>query len=118
MKPLATNRLMLTWLCFQPADASVSIKQKLAYIAVISIAFGVKVAYFFEYWVYFLEFVSVDLEESLYAIYEISGNSGVVFMTVIVLFQRYKMSSLLKGLGRIYDERKKFLLRSQTIFSI
>lgn len=106
MKPLATNQMMLTWLCFLPAEAAVSIQQKLAYLMAFLITFGVIVACFIGCWANLLKFLQIDLEKALYAVYEVSAGFGVIFMTLAALFQRYKMNSFFKGLQMIYDERK------------
>lgn len=92
MKPLTTNQLMLTWLCFLPAKTTVSIQQKLAYLMAFLITFGVTVVCFFGCWAYLLKFLPIYLEEALYAVYEVSAGFGVIFMTLTALFQRYKMN--------------------------
>lgn len=109
MKPLSTNRLMLTWLFFLPAETTVSIQQKLSYLLVFLIVFEVTVTYYIGYWAYLLKHLPIDLEEALYAVYEVSVAFGVIFITVAAPFERYKMNLIFEGLEIIYDERKNHI---------
>lgn len=63
-------------------------------------------ANFFGFWAYSLKYLSIDLEEALYGVYEFSAGFGVIFMTITALFQRRKMKSFISELETIYDERK------------
>lgn len=103
MKPLATNRQMLTWLCLLPAESTVTIRKKNQYIATISITFGLLVSCVLTY---FLKFGSMDLKEALYAVCEMSACFNVILMTVAALYKRHRMTSFFEGLDIIYDQRK------------
>lgn len=56
--------------------------------------------------IYFWNNVRLDLEPSLYALFQTIGTSGVTYMCIVAFFMRHKITALLGTLSTIYDTRK------------
>lgn len=106
MKPLVTNQQVLTWLCICKNETS-SRMEKLAHIS-----FSVFVSVFL-FWgdlsslMFFIKFATVDLEESLYALFQVAGLSGMVYLIFVVPFSRHAIAATFDSLSKIYDASKQ-----------
>lgn len=110
MKPLATNQRVLIWFCVCP-DESSSNRQKLAHIAFTT---AVVVSIFFCYIPsieFFVKFVSIDLKDSLYALFQVSALSYAIYTVIFVYFSRQKFIAIFENLSKIYNECKAYFDR-------
>lgn len=106
MKPLLMNQRVLTWLCMLPMDEASTKTEKLGCIA---FAIGVTLIIysgFLASLIFFLKFVSSDLEESLYALFQVVGMFSTANAIVVAILMRHKIPSIFTNLSKIYDERK------------
>lgn len=74
MKPLATNQYMLSWISVLPAEKSTIKWKKVAFkifplFLIVSNLAGAVASIAF-----FVKYITIDLEESLYALFQIAGN--------------------------------------------
>lgn len=69
----------------------------------------------FEYCILFYN-ISIDLEESLYALFQISAFSGLTYMCIVAFLLRNEITVFLGTLSQIYDARKKLYI-SDNFFS-
>lgn len=103
MKPLATTRQVLTWLCIFQPDNSVGNMKKLLYTVFSLGLFGFLVCQVISSACFFLRFVAVDMETSLYAIYPICSWTSASYVFVVAYISRHKISSLFTELTAIFD---------------
>lgn len=106
MKPLATTQVMLMWACVCPPTEVSHKWQK-----TISIAFSVIVG-LLELWIVtacaflFLSYVSVDLEASLYPLFQMFGHTVAFYGFLYIISARTKIANLFKKLAVIYNKCK------------
>lgn len=81
--------------------------------AIILIAFSALIASL----VFFLKRVSYDLNESLYALFQIIGMSSVLYMFMVMLFLRHKMHTIFEILADIYEACKKCFIHQTRQFN-
>lgn len=107
MLPLPTNQRVLTWLCIRPMNTDENRWKKLFYI-MFSITFvSMDLTGLFSSVAFFLINISTDLEESLYALFQISAFSGLTYMCIVAFLLRNEITAFLGTLSQIYDARKK-----------
>lgn len=106
MKPLETNKKVLTWLSICPLDKNANWNQKLVRIAFSFVFIGNQVVAFAGSLTFFLKYVSVDLEQCLYALFQLAAEVSVMYMLTIAFVQRYKITALFDNLSKIYDASK------------
>lgn len=109
MKPLLTNQKVLMWLCIYPVNENASKFVKLARVAftflvIITELFGLIASV-----VFFMKFFSVDLEKSLYTIFQIVALISNLYMFVVLCGYRYKIIDVFKHLTEIYNASKILL---------
>lgn len=110
MKPLATNRRILTWLCVCPFDRDTSIVEKMFFIILTLFLFALVSSALVSSIVFFANNVSVDIESSLYALVEIAAYSGLLYMLMVVFILRKRINRFLGTLETIYDESELKLM--------
>lgn len=103
---LETNQRVLTWLCMHPPDESATAWKRMAYIIAALIIFAVLLSATIAHIVYFLKFVSTDLEGSLVALMIIDGMIGFVYSFVTAFNLRYKIQTIFENLTSIYEASK------------
>lgn len=102
MNPLVTNKKVLTWLCLCPAEKSTKWSWKLIYAIFALTIFTGNLCAFVVSVVYFMQFVSTDLEGCLYALYQIGAFSALIYMTMTAFYLRHEISALFESLSEIY----------------
>lgn len=55
---------------------------------------------------FFVKFVSIVLEESLYALFQISTLSGILYSMIVVFNSRHEVKTIFDKLSTIYDDRE------------
>lgn len=56
--------------------------------------------------VFFLTFISIDLELSLFALYEIFGILSMMYVFIAAFLSRHKINDIFEGLQQIYRASK------------
>lgn len=109
MRPLSTNQRMLKWLCVCPLEARDSQWMKPLCIIFSLITFAAVAGCVLSSIVFFSTNISTDLEESLYALFQISAFSGVAYMAIVAFIERNKITAFLETLTKIYNTRKRII---------
>lgn len=102
MKPLPTNQQMLTWF-FLLHNKNSSIWMKMGYIGFSLINFGLLLCHVIASVVFASKFVSIDLERSLYAIYQFFCWTPIIYMFLVALHSRHKITAFIDELSKIYN---------------
>lgn len=102
MEPLATTQ-KVGKLCFLFADVDNGIYNKIASILLTVIIFLAEVCGFVAALVFFLKYMSSDLEMSLSGLIPLIGHLTGIYSIIFVLFSRYQIKNLLKELSTIYE---------------
>lgn len=111
--PLKTNRRVLTWLCMCPANEATEKWKKIAYTSLSITAVLLIVCAFLASVAYFGKFASTDLEEALYALFQIIGAVSLLFAIKIAYFSRNKIDAIFENLTKIYRKSEnRFELHS------
>lgn len=110
---------VLCWLHLCPSEEDTANKwQKSASIALYSLVLITFLSYVATSLTYFATFSSTDLEQSLYALLQVTAFIGLAYIQVIALFSRYKLRSMFQELSNIYSTRKYLLKQSTNIFEM
>lgn len=110
MKVLATTQQVLTLLCICPIDDSTKKWKKLFYIVFSITVLSILLTQIVASTVFMIKYLSVDLERTLYAVYQIFGWLPIFYSFIIALFLRREISALFIGLSGIYNECNVFEL--------
>lgn len=105
MKPLATNRQALTWLCICSFDQN-AIRKKTIAIILTLIFFILGICYFVSTIDFFVKNVSIDIKKSLYAVFQLFASASLVFMWIAALISRKGINQILESLDTIHEESK------------
>lgn len=103
---LKTTQTVLMWLCIAPANKTTSKWKKSAHLAFnVGVFFG-NLAFLLSVTKFLITFISIDLEGSLYALFQIAAIcSGIYGMTIAFLLRR-KYAAMIETILQLYDERK------------
>lgn len=104
MKPLVTNKNVLTWLCILPAQEQTNKRMKLIYIA---FTFTLSITCFCglaSSLAFMMEYLSTNLENCLYALFQVAADASAFYMVMVALFLRHKMAALFDNLSEIYNK--------------
>lgn len=104
MIPLKTNQHVLKWLCVCETDNTVSKWKKLAHISFTVLIFMSNIILIPTSIAYLLNFISVDLEQSLYALFQLSGMCGITYMMIVAFILRHEINDLFGTLTDIYHD--------------
>lgn len=106
MKPLVTIERALVWLCLCSPDKATS-KWKMLVCAFLGlITFTSTLSDMLASVAFMLKFISIDMEESLYALFQIFGFGSITYAIIVTFFQRHRMRDLFRGLSKIYSASK------------
>lgn len=106
IKPMATIRKMMKSHCFFPAEDGDSKWEKLTYITLAFLSALSTFAAFLSSVLAFLEMVTVDLEQALYAFMQFCGSFTAVNMIINGFIYRRQVAVTFAKLQEIYDECK------------
>lgn len=106
IKPLRTTQQVLIWYCI---CTKVSKKRHIIFSVVCLLA---NMNAVLASVTFFLNFVSVNLELSLYALFQISAYSNVVYSYIIAFILRNRVPAIFDGLAAIYHQCKTIALLS------
>lgn len=105
MRPLSTNRQVLTWLCIYPVDGE-NPGRKPLYLIISAISLITITSVLLSSAVFFFNNYSNDLKVSINAIYQMAAFFGVTYMYVNAIFMRKMFTKFLRTLEKIYEKRK------------
>lgn len=104
MKPLQTPQKIFVLFCVYPAD---EVGWKKLACGIFTMALIVSnICGFLSSAVFFLNYVSVDLEISLYALFTVFGFLISIYADVFVFFSRHKIYNVFTKLSDIYETSK------------
>lgn len=106
MMPLETNRRILILFCLYPFDKNTRPHLKLLYTIFSLSIFLINVCALVSSTVFFFKFLSINLEESFYSLFQITGIFGVICLVINAYFSRNKILEIFNGLTDIYDACK------------
>lgn len=105
VKPMAINKRVLIWLCMYPVDNPTNTRTKLFYVIFSFFIFASILSGFLSALTFFLKFVTINLEESLYAFFQVVACfSGIYMMIITILLLRSKMGEIFDEFFKIYDK--------------
>lgn len=106
MKPLATNRRVLTWFCVCPFDRNTSVQKKTFFAILSSALFIIGITKLVSSIIFFAKNISIDLEGCLYAVFQVAAYSGLLYSWMIAFILRKKIEHALETLEAICEESR------------
>ena len=106
MKALIINERLLVWLYFCSDDKIHSKWKRLARIVFSFTVFFVSTSCFPTSLAYVLKFLHINLEESLFALFQVATSTGCIYFSIHAFLFRHRFARLFKTLSDIYDECK------------
>lgn len=106
MKFLATNQCLLVWLCFCADNECHSKWKRLARITFSLVVFIFSVSCFPASVAYVSKFRRTNLEESLFALFQVAASVGCIYFAVHAYYFRYRFAKLFQTLSNICAECK------------
>lgn len=104
MKPSVTSLQMLTWLCLLPAEENASKWKKRAYIALVFALILADLTVFCSSSMYVVKFVSIDVLESSFGIYQVTAAIPMANAIVVAYLFRQKIQSVFEKLLEFYEK--------------
>lgn len=120
MEPIELIRRTFKYLCLHPFDEKSSVGKKIGCIIFGSAVFSSNVYALITSVDFFIEFLSIDVEECLFALFQIFGYIGVTYASVVIFLQQNAVREIFQQLSQIYKNRmcheiakkKNFILAS------
>lgn len=109
MKPFVTNKRVLQWLCVYPLDENSNKLMKLACVVFALCVFISQLAAVISSAVFFLTFMSTDLELALFALFQVAACAAVTYVAVIAFVMRKEITTTIDQLSGIYSECKNLV---------
>lgn len=106
MNPLVTNQRVFSWFCVCPVDENTGILWRILYVLNILISIVIELSDFIASFKFIIENFTTNLEASLYAVTQVAGSSGLLYMIASAIVLRKKITALFYSLSKIFDESK------------
>lgn len=106
MKALQMNRNVLTWIGMCSADESTKKWQKISFKLIGFTFFMLMVISMIISGAFLIKFISIDMEESLFAVFQMVIAGGTWYMIIFAYLLRKQISATVDGLQKIYDTCK------------
>lgn len=106
MKPLETNQTVLSWIGVLPPDESTSEWKKQASVVFPYLVFVTSLLSFGGSAMFLIRFITVDLEEGLYAVFQVCAVSISLYVLITGIILKRAIQSALQKLSDIYKTRK------------
>lgn len=103
MRPLETNRFVLTLVHVYPADESVNKWQKRAYAMFGVIVISLNLSAFLMGGSFFLKHQSIDLEQALFALVQMPATASLSYIALTTFFLRHRITAIFNRLSSIYE---------------
>lgn len=98
-----TSQKMLTWICVYPADETVSKFKRATYAFAYAFILISNLCVLASSVAFFLKYVSVDLEQSLYAVFQITAYGSMTYLIIVSFLLRSKIPLVFDDLAKIYE---------------
>lgn len=102
MRPLETNRRVLIWLCLCFELETLSKFKKSLSILLTSIVMASIIGALISSALYLWKFILIDLQGSVYALYQTAGFFSILYAFVVMFISRQKIHDIFCNLERIY----------------
>lgn len=106
MKILKTLKLVLTWFWVYNTEVETGKLMKILHAFGGLSVFAIITSHAITSLLFFVEYISIDLEESLYALFQFVAFLGLVYVIVVVFSLRNRITTILTNLTEIYAESK------------
>lgn len=106
MDLLTTNKKVFTWLCAYPTNGNASKQKIIQYVAFTMTMLIGLICAFSSCVLYFTRYLSTDLTESLYAVYQMNVFFSAIYVIIYSIISRRKIYAMVNNLSSIYDESK------------
>lgn len=106
MKVLVTTQRVLSWVLICPAEESTNKWWKMVFKTFPVVLLATALTGLVASAAFFVKFISTDLEASLYALYQISGNSGVFHLITVSIHLHKQIAGIIDSLQQIYNQSK------------
>lgn len=104
--PLITCQRVLTWISVCPVAKNTSIWKRILFKLFPLVIFITDLAGLIASVVFFYRFISTNLEECLYAVFQIAGLLGMANSIIVTFIRRHKIPLIFKSLADIYKYSK------------
>lgn len=104
MQPLKTNRRILVWLCLCSESETRSKFQKSLSVLLTSIVVASFVVGLISSVTYLWRFLSIDLQGSLFALYQTVGFFDILYAFIVMFISRHKIEAIFNNLEQIYRD--------------
>lgn len=118
MEPLLINRRVLTCLCVYPIDESAYKWQKFACIIFTLFILFVHICAVLSGGTFFFKFLTMDLEQAIYSIFHVSGNTCMTYLTIASFLLRHQITLIFEKLSTIYDTSKILIFVQKSVHNI
>lgn len=106
MRPLETNRCVLTWFSIYPPATNTSQWKRWVYISFTAFDLIILLLAVVSASAFVRKFVSIKLEASLMALMDLVGCITMSYVIIVTCYQRQEFLIIFDSLTKIYDERK------------
>lgn len=115
MIPLATNRLVFTWLNICPVKETAIKQEKILYNAFTVLIYIVELSTVAGSVSFLLKYSSINLDNAFTAFFQIDIMLGFVYMTTSAYISHQKITAIFENLAEIYNARNDNLIQFQSI---
>lgn len=106
MIPLVAHQRVWTWLGLCSFDKNTSKWKEFAYFMFYFTLFLSFVGVILASVAFVMIFLSIDLEGSLHALFQVSAYTGLVYVTAVAFFVRHRITHIFEKLTVIYRKSK------------
>lgn len=103
MKPLEISQRIFTWIYLCSPDEAISPWRKIMHFVSFVIVFLGNFTSWAGALAYIISYVSIDLEGSLYAVFQLCAVGSVSYILIAAFFLRFRITAIFKQLTEIYD---------------
>lgn len=120
MEPLLTNQRVMMWLCMCPANESTSKSKIMIYTGCTFIVVTVTSLCLLFSGSFVVNYLSIDFERSLYAVFQVSGEAAMLNLIFVGFFMRNRINAIFTQLSEIYVASKHHRWKSfnSDLFSV
>lgn len=113
-KPLEMSRRLLTWLYLYPSTETSGNQKSVTCFAFTIAVYVATMSFLVSSMAFFMKFVSTDLEESLYALFQIGGFSNTAYVITFAYFSHRRIAAIVDELTAIYNTCKNSFFASKS----
>lgn len=108
MRPLATTKRILKWICMYPVEKSSDtlLWKTAARIMIIVMMFSITLFAIAVYAAFIIENMTTNLEDCLFTFMAFITCCGLIYTMIVAFFLRPQVPSIFGQIASIYDDRK------------